>query len=88
MLFALGSVFATPQALDLLTENGITVAELLHRHGNGDYGDLPDDDILQNRRAIDLGERVVSAYLVARQKVYVITEWDRSMTTVLMAYQY
>jgi hypothetical protein len=62
--------------------------DLLRRHSQGDFGDLSPDDIARNQQAIQHGERVVSAYLVAGQKVYVITEWDRSMTTVLMSYQY
>ena len=63
--------------------------ELLVRHVTGDWGELPDEDREENERSVDQGLRVFSAYrLQTGVKVWVITEWDRSVTTILLPEEY
>ena len=88
MLFSLGSLVATPGAIDHLSEHDLSPLDLLKRHGNGDWGDLGSSDKKLNDLAITDGSRILSAYLVAGAKLYVITEWDRSYTTILLASEY
>ncbi len=91
-LFPLGNVTATQGFASLCQEADAdmraTAIELLLRHGNGDYGDVCADDAEANRLAIEGGSRILSRYQVLGAKVYVITEWDRSLTTVLLADEY
>ena len=86
-LFATGSVVATPAALRLLEQLGVDPWALLARHVSGDWGALCDEDQEANQRAVVQGTRVFSSYLVgtglAEAKVWCITEWDRSLTTIL-----
>ncbi len=88
--FSLGTVVATPNALQKLEQYGVSAASLLHRHQQGDWGDALDaDDAKTNDRALELDERLLSSYRIADDcKVWVITEWDRSATTVLLPEDY
>lgn len=89
--FPLGQVVGTPPALALLEELGLSPLPLLDRHLAGDWGDLDSDDAKMNDDALESGEdRLFSSYLVGDppQKVWVITEWDRSSTCVLLPSDY
>lgn len=88
MLFQTGQIVATRLALSHLEGHGMHPLQLVLRHTSGDYGDLCHEDILENLQAIHRRSRVLSAYFIAGEKVYVITEADRSATTVLMASEY
>ncbi len=88
MLFDPGQLVATPGALNHLAVHGSTPIELIRRHLAGDWGDLCASDREINDKAVIGADRIVSAYAVAGLKVYVITEWDRSYTTVLLASEY
>ncbi len=88
MLFSLGQVVATPGALDHLISHGISPGALITRHSIGDWGNLCRDDKLMNSMAILEGTRILSAYNVGDVKLYVITEADRSSTTLLLASEY
>jgi len=61
---------------------------LLHRHQCGDWGDLDHEDKQANDRDLKLGERLLSRYDTEAGPLYVITERDRSMTTVLVRSDY
>lgn len=61
---------------------------LVARHVSGDFGDVCAEDAEMNREAVTLGGRILSSYLVGEQKVWVITEADRSLTTVLLPSDY
>jgi hypothetical protein len=88
-LFSLGQVVATPGALSTMTELGISPLELIHRHATGDWGDLGAEDQQQNLLAIRSGMRVFSSYKIsASVKIWIITEADRSSTTVLLPDEY
>jgi hypothetical protein len=84
-----GRLFATPGALDVLRAANVTVGDLLTRHLNCDWGDLAEEDRAQNDLALEAGLRVLSAYaLPGNAKVWIITEWNRSVTTVLLPDEY
>ena len=88
-LFELGQIVGTPGALDALTEAGQYPAELLVRHVTGDWGDLPEEDVAENELSVERGLRVFSSYrLETGTKIWVITEWDRSVTTLLLPSEY
>jgi hypothetical protein len=83
-LFELGRTVATPGALNLLKRAGVTTFALLGRHHAGDWGDVTTDSRDANARALAEGDRLMSVYDIASLgKVYVITEHDRSVTTIL-----
>jgi len=87
-LFPLGSIYATPGAIETLNESGQNVSELLRRHVSGDWGDLDSEDKQANDDALQCGARIFSAYGEGDKKLWVITEWDRSATTVLRPDEY
>jgi hypothetical protein len=88
-LLALGQVVATPGALNSMTELNIAPLELIHRHVTGDWGDLGAEDQQQNLLAIRSGLRIFASYkLSASTKIWIITEADRSSTTLLLPDEY
>lgn len=89
-LFTLGAVVATSGALEVLEEAGIDPSELLRRHAAGDWGVVPPEDRRENERSVKNGWRVLSSYLVGGggAKVWVLTEADRSATTLLLPSEY
>ncbi len=87
-LFKLGQVVATPAALAHCERYSINPLLLLGRHTGGDWGDLEANDVAANVHAIQHDERILSAYVLHGEKFYVITEWDRSVTTLLLAREY
>ena len=87
--FSLGQTVATPGALKALMAAGQTPLELLQRHIAGDWGDLPEEDKAENELSLKAGFRILSAYkLMTGVKVWVITEADRSATTILLPDEY
>ncbi|WP_247539135.1 hypothetical protein [Ralstonia pseudosolanacearum] len=85
----LGQLLATPAAAAALAAAGVSVFKLLNRHARGDWGDLSEEDHQQNNLAAIAGQRVLSSYLLSTgQKVWILTEWDRSLTTVLLPDDY
>lgn len=88
MLFPLGKLYATPGAIEHLHRAQVLLLELIGRHVTGDYGNLCQDDMDMNAQAIESGERILSAYQAAGEKIYIITEADRQSTTVLLASEY
>jgi len=87
-LFSLGLVVATPGALDLLDRAGINATAYLARHQTGDFGTLSPPELHENHVAITYGSRILSAYDVGRERLWVITEADRSSTTLLLPSEY
>ena len=61
---------------------------IMHRHLGCDWGDVCDEDRKANDDALDSGDRILSVYHVNGVKLYVITESDRSTTTILKAEEY
>jgi hypothetical protein len=87
--FNLGQTVATPGALRALEEAGQNPIEFLARHQRGDWGDLCQEDRRENEFSLKHGFRLLSAYLTAKGvKLWVITEADRSATTILLPEEY
>ncbi len=87
--FQLGQIVATPAALAALTDAEANPLEYLQRHAAGDWGEINAEDRMANNRALENGERILSAYsLPSGQRIWIITEWDRSATTILLPEEY
>jgi hypothetical protein len=84
----LGRVVATPGALKLLSEIGAHPFDYLARHAIGDWGELCAFDRRQNETALRDGYRILSSYDVPAGRVWIITEADRSVTTILLPEEY
>lgn len=88
-LFELGQVVATPGALACLEKFGVSAIELLRRHQAGDWGVLTTEDKQENALSVERGLRVLSNYpLQGEERIWVITEADRSVTTLLLPDEY
>ena len=86
-MFPLGKAVMTKGVEGLLSRHEIT--QLLFRHTGGDWGDLVQSDKDLNDQALESGEgRIFSSYETEKGKVWVITEHDRSVTTVLLPSEY
>lgn len=87
--FALGQVVATPGALDALAVAGQLWIVFLERHARCDWGELDPQDGQANEHALQWGGRLFSAYTLATgQRLWIITESDRSSTTLLLPMDY
>jgi hypothetical protein len=84
----LGRVVATPGALKLLSEMGAHPFDYLVRHATGYWGELCAFDRRQNEIALRDGYRVLSSYDTPEGRVWIITEADRSITTILLPEEY
>lgn len=88
-LFPLGQIVATPGALDLLDRSETNATELLSRHQEGDWGCVPPVDAEANDEGLESGGRLLSSYMLnEKEKLWIITEWDRSVTTLLLPDEY
>lgn len=88
-LFPLGQIAATPGALHALAETGTNPAVLLDRHSSGDWGDVPVEDAAENDFSVAHGFRIISSYpLGGGDRLWIITEADRSLTTLLLPSEY
>ncbi len=92
--FQLGKTVSTPGALDVLSKANISAVSLLAKHQSGDFGDLEAEDKELNEQAIkyegdpEKQQRVFSSYKIGHETIYIITEWDRSVTTLLRSCEY
>jgi len=90
--FDLGMLVATPNFVSNAERLGLNynevVARALRRHTIGDWGDCCEEDSQTNDQALKEGSRLLSVYMMEDTKFWVITEWDRSVTTVLMPEDY
>ena len=87
--FELGQIVATPGALAALKKAGQQPGEFLTRHINRDWGDLDEEDRKENEHSLENGFRLLSAYKTnAGDRLWIITEADRSVTTLLLPEEY
>jgi hypothetical protein len=88
-LFPLGDLYSTPGALAALEEAKSTALDLVARHVTGDWSEMAEEDQQANQLAVADGSRVFSAYhLSTGVKLWIITEADRSATTLLLPDEY
>ncbi len=91
MKFQLGRVVATAGVDRWMKSSPVNVgfvANSITRHSQGDWGDVCDDDKQLNNQALEHGDRVLSSYSHSDTKIWVITECDRSCTTILFPEEY
>lgn len=88
-LFPPGCIVATPGALALLEETNKSPLEFLSRHLRGDWGNVCQEDKTENELSLKHGLRLMSSYPVNEtEKLWIITEADRSATTLLLPEEY
>ena len=89
--FSLGKLVMTRAVHDKMNGDidfAIGVLESFERYQHCDWGDLSESDQAENEQALKEGERIFGLYNIGNEKVYIITEWDRSVTTILFPYEY
>ena len=88
-LFSLGQIVATPGALEALARANQQSEYFLDRHVSGDWGELSNEDKAENEYSLQHGFRILSSYKTATgEKLWLITEADRSVTTLLLPDEY
>jgi hypothetical protein len=87
-LFPLGRVCTTPGAISALEETGTDALALLRRHAAGDWGEVTPEDAKENELSVCEGFRVLSSYVVDKERIWIITEADRSSTCLLLPSEY
>jgi len=87
--FPLGQLVATPGALDAMKEAEVSFLPYIRRHLEGDWGDISPEDAAENKLSLEQGFRLLSAYnLPDGSRIWIITEADRSATTILLPEEY
>jgi hypothetical protein len=88
-LFPLGRVVATAGALEALSDAKQGASVFLEFHQEGEWGEVSSEDKAANMLALVTGERLLSRYRTAKNvRLWVITEADRSSTTILLPEEY
>ena len=90
-MFKIGKLVATRGVACEMQENSDFekfVRKSFSRHASGDWGDMCEEDKASNDYALAHGERIFSAYEKDDKKIWIITEWDRSATTILFPDEY
>ena len=88
-LFPPGQIVATPGALRMLEQAKRSPVEFLSRHFRGDWGDLCQEDKTENELSLKHGFRIISSYQVSEtERLWIISEADRSATTLLLPGEY
>lgn len=91
-LFELGRVVTTCGVAEKMQNDisfGIGVVDALERHSKGDWGNISDDDRDVNNEAVKNGDDgIMSSYTIGSTEIWIMTEWNRSVTTVLFPEEY
>ena len=89
VLFPLGNVYLTIGAREALEGSNQTPNEFLAKHQSGDWGIIGKEDWKENDFSVKVGFRILSAYETSQdEKLWIITEADRSSTTILLPNEY
>jgi hypothetical protein len=88
LLFPLGRTMATSGAVNILNGEIIRALPFLLRHQSGDWGSVHPEDRIANDAAVAFGGRILSCYDVVDERLWIITEADRSATTLLLPEEY
>jgi hypothetical protein len=87
--FPLGQTVATPGALEAFARTRETPLPFLAQHATGNWGELDEHDKTENDFPVEHGFRILSAYRLADEtRIWIITEADRSVTTILLPEEY
>ena len=90
--FSLGKLVMTRAVHDKMNSDidfAIGVLDSFERYNRCDWGDLCDEDTAENEHALKEGERIFAVYNIGdEKKLWIITEWDRSVTTLLLPEEY
>ena len=89
--FNLGQIVMTPGVQSLLdgpTAGMGDLRDIITRHQEGDWGSVGTEDSASNDEAVVIGERIQGAHELGGEKIWIITEWDRSVTTALLPSDY
>ena len=90
-MFKTGKIYMTKGINDTIADNeqfSKEVVQALQKYKSHNWGDLCEEDKQLNDEAIINGDRIVAAYKTSQGKIYIITEHDRSATTILFAEEY
>ena len=88
-LFPTGQIVLTPGAIQALKKAQKAPAEYLNRHAQGDWSEMAAEDQRENRYSLDKYLRIFSVYQLSSDvRIWIITEADRSLTTVLLPSEY
>ena len=87
--FNFGNVVATRPLFEYCKARGFSLLPYMVRHAQGDWGDVCKEDWESNDEALKSGQRLLSEYkLPDGKRIWIITEWDRSATTLLFPEDY
>jgi hypothetical protein len=87
--FSPGQIVSTRGALEMMQKHNCSAAALIQRHLSGDWGSVPVEDAQLNDDALQSGNRILSSYEITKGvRIWIITEWDRSVTTLLLPSEY
>ncbi len=85
-LFPTGQLVTTPGALETFSYE--EMIDCLNRHKKGDWGNVSESDRKANNRALKDGDRILSSYILGKRTLWILTEADRSVTTLLLPSDY
>ena len=93
LLFPLGTCYLTPGIQELIEQHQLPLPEFMYRHQTGDWSEMSAEDQQENKLSLQEGYRIFSAYQYKPNtefstKIWIITEADRSSTTVLLPSEY
>jgi hypothetical protein len=87
--FDIGQLVATPDAIQALSRNGTDDSQYVRRHQGGDWGDVSEEESQANEYALTQDLPIMSVYtLKDGTRLWIITEADRSATTILLPTEY
>jgi hypothetical protein len=86
--FPFGEILITPGVADATLNNPQALAACVRRHVSGDWGEIDAEDKGANEAALIHGTRLLSVYTIDGVKIWIITEADRSVTTILLPDEY
>lgn len=87
-LFRIGLVVGTPGAEEVMRKHKLHPLVLVSMHASGIWGEVPHEDGLANEAALENGDRIMSVYHFGEDRLWIITEADRSVTTILTPDEY
>ena len=86
--FAAGAIYVTVGVIESINNETHRVIPLIERHLNQDWGDVCEEDKQSNNQALINGDRLLSSYKLGEETIWIITEADRSATTILLPSEY